>query len=268
MKFLLNRGVLFVFLFALLATSAFAHRNHAWGNYHWARTANPFTVRIGDNVDNTWQGYYNEAMADWNTSSVINTLGYAGSVSTRRCPVTTGRVEVCNNRYGQTGWLGIAGITIGTGSHITGSYVKLNDSYTMNDATKDLVTCQEIGHAFGLGHQDENFNNAPLGTCMDYTTQATAEANRQPNAHDFQMLEQIYNHLDSFTTIGMTVSPDVTNTDFGNPREWGRPVKFDAHGNAVLFVREYPRTGELHFTHIFPAPGRKGGQFYNAEEGH
>ncbi len=29
--------------------------------------------------------------------------------------------------------------------------------------------CQEIGHDFGLDHQDENFNNPNLGTCMDYT---------------------------------------------------------------------------------------------------
>ena len=27
---------------------------------------------------------------------------------------------------------------------------------------------QEIGHTFGLDHQDENFSNANLGSCMDY----------------------------------------------------------------------------------------------------
>ena len=24
--------------------------NHAWKNYHWARTTNPFTLELGDNV--------------------------------------------------------------------------------------------------------------------------------------------------------------------------------------------------------------------------
>lgn len=23
---------------------------HAWGTYHWARTANPFALKLGDNV--------------------------------------------------------------------------------------------------------------------------------------------------------------------------------------------------------------------------
>lgn len=32
-----------------------------------------------------------------------------------------------------------------------------------------LVTCQEVGHTFGLDHRDENFDNGNLGTCMDYT---------------------------------------------------------------------------------------------------
>ena len=28
--------------------------NHSWGGYHWARTSNPFTVRVGDNVTSVW----------------------------------------------------------------------------------------------------------------------------------------------------------------------------------------------------------------------
>ena len=25
--------------------------NHSWGGYHWARTANPFNLKVGDNVN-------------------------------------------------------------------------------------------------------------------------------------------------------------------------------------------------------------------------
>ena len=27
-----------------------AHATHSWGAYHWARTSNPFTVKLGTNV--------------------------------------------------------------------------------------------------------------------------------------------------------------------------------------------------------------------------
>jgi hypothetical protein len=35
---------------------------------------------------------------------------------------------------------------------------------------RQMVNCQEIRHTFGLEHQDEDFYNANLNTCMDYTT--------------------------------------------------------------------------------------------------
>ena len=39
----------------LLLVPATAQANHSWGGYHWARTSNPFTLKLGDNVDNNWQ---------------------------------------------------------------------------------------------------------------------------------------------------------------------------------------------------------------------
>jgi hypothetical protein len=78
--------------------------------------------------------------------------------------------------------------------------VQVNDTY-FDTAPYDtpvwrlLVMCQEVGHTFGLDHQDENFNNEPLGTCMDYTSNPTA-ADAHPNAHDYEQLAAIYNHTD------------------------------------------------------------------------
>ena len=40
---------------AQLDTSSTAQENHSWGGYHWARTSNPFTVRLGDNVSSVWE---------------------------------------------------------------------------------------------------------------------------------------------------------------------------------------------------------------------
>ncbi|MEK6281657.1 MAG: hypothetical protein AABN95_14980 [Acidobacteriota bacterium] len=37
--------------FCMLAMfAAVSHASHSWGGYHWARTANPFTLKVGNNV--------------------------------------------------------------------------------------------------------------------------------------------------------------------------------------------------------------------------
>lgn len=46
------------------------------------------------------------------------------------------------------------------------------------------MMCQEIGHDFGLDHQDES--GADLNTCMDYSD---ALDNPSPNNHDYQQLQ-------------------------------------------------------------------------------
>jgi hypothetical protein len=43
-----------------VATVSFA--DHSWGGYHWARTSNPFTLKVGDNVSSAWDTYLNERL--------------------------------------------------------------------------------------------------------------------------------------------------------------------------------------------------------------
>ena len=45
-------AALTIALLAALATTADA--THSWKKYHWARTANPFTVNLGNNVSSGW----------------------------------------------------------------------------------------------------------------------------------------------------------------------------------------------------------------------
>ena len=186
------------------AMSVPAGASHSWGGYHWARQSNPFTVKLGDNVSGTWDTVLATTSSDWSQSSVLDTTIVTGSSNPKNCRPTAGRVEVCNSKYGNNGWLGVAQIWITGGTHITQAIVKLNDYYfntpTYNTtAWRNLVSCQEVGHAFGLDHQDENFNNANLGTCMDYTN--SPGTNQHPNQHDYAQLESIYAHLDSTTTL-------------------------------------------------------------------
>ena len=231
--------ILVALAFAALPLALLA--NHSWGGYHWARTSNPFTLKLGDNVSSTWDPILNTTSTDWSKSTVLNTTIVAGSANPRNCRPTSGRVEVCNSTYGNTGWLGVAQIWITGGTHITQGTVKLNDTYfntpTYNTtAWRNLVSCQEVGHTFGLDHQDTNFNNANLGTCMDYTNDPST--NQHPNQHDYDELVIIYSHLDSTTTVGQALPsgngngqsanqgpPAMNDIDLSGPGQWGRVVR-------------------------------------------
>jgi hypothetical protein len=227
----MRKGKLIAALSFVCAISAAitAYANHSWGGYHWARTSNPFTIKLGDNLSSNWKSYLSTASSDWSKSTVMDTTVVAGQATNKRCRATLGRVEVCNSSYGNNGWLGIASIWLQSGTlHITQGTVKLNDTY-FNTATYDtpawrqLVVCQEVGHTFGLDHQDTIFDNPNLGTCMDYTNNPLGPPdNTHPNQHDYDELVTIYTHLDSTTTIGQSAPLAVAARGDGDdqlPRE-------------------------------------------------
>lgn len=236
-------------LLAVVATAALvsvitpgaAQANHSWNGYHWARTSNPFTLKLGDNVDSNWNKSLNTTSSDWSASKVLNTKVVTGKTRPAQCDPTMGRVEVCNAKYGSTGWLGIASIWVTGGVHITQGTVKLNDTYFNTaqydtQAWRNLVSCQEVGHTFGLDHQDSNFNNANLGTCMDYTNKP--KSNQHPNRHDYNELETIYRHRDSINTVGKA-APGPSQTRVGNDaRTWGRQVAGSRASGFSTYVRD------------------------------
>jgi hypothetical protein len=252
MRYRLLAGIVVAALTTLALPSA-ANASHSWGGYHWARTANPFTLKLGDNVTSTWDPYLQTASSDWSQSSVLDTIVVAGQ-SNHNCRMTTGRVEVCNAAYGNNGWLGLASIQVTGGVHITKGSAKMNDTYFNQaqyntPAWHSLVMCQEIAHTFGLDHQDENFNNPNLGTCMDYTSDPDGPpSNEHPNQHDFDELVIIYSHLDSFTTVGQAL-PGSSPVVGDSPATWGTLVSGSAsHGNAT-YVRDLGH-GELVVTFV------------------
>lgn len=256
-------------LMAVLVSLAFAAfpgsslADHSWGNYHWARTANPFNLKLGDNVTSAWDAYLVEAISDWSASSVLDLTKVAGSTTGRRCRATAGRVEVCNASYGNNGWLGIASIWI-SGSHITQGVAKMNDTYfstlTYNTpAWRRLVMCQEIAHAFGLDHQDENFGNGNIGSCMDYTSDPDGPpSNEHPDSHDLAQLVTIYTHLDSSTTVGQTVQsgpgkgkmpPAMADIEISGPGQWGKLIHSSHGGWKELYELDFGG-GHKVITHV------------------
>ena len=243
-RVLLATAVASVTIVTMFPSSAPA--SHSWGTppYHWARTANPFTLKLGDNVSGAWDLYLTNASSDWSLTppgplpKVLNTTVVAGNAGSR-CRPTAGRVEVCAKSYGSNGWLGLAQIWI-SGNHITQGTTKMNDTYFSTSAYntpawRSLVMCQEVGHTFGLGHQDEIFGNTNLGTCMDYTDDPST--NMHPNAHDFEQLSTIYSHLDSTTTLAATPA-SVGQGTFDTPETWGRKTHSSNAGKHEQFERD------------------------------
>jgi hypothetical protein len=267
-------------LLTLAAFSSEADASHSWGNYHWANnkdsdsngTPDEFVLNLGDNVSSEWDSYLRAASGpaepypvdpapafnsnDWSDSSVLDTTVVPSTKNPAYCRPTSGMVEVCNYTYDKN-WLGLAQIWL-RDNHITQGTTKLNDTYFYRDrynkpAWRHLVMCQEIGHTFGLDHQDELFDNPNLGTCMDYTNDpsggpggASADdpSNENPNAHDYEQLAIIYNHTDAITTVGSrsaasTMPPAANRGSFNSSAEWGRLVEQSPNGKLELWVHSF-----------------------------
>jgi hypothetical protein len=245
--------------------------DHSWGDYHWARTTASFNLTVINSTTADWDPYVTQATQDWSRSSVLDMTedpnGSTASKDRRQCSAPQGQVRVCNLNYGFTGWLGIAGISLDSNGHIVRGYVKLNDSYfstsTYNRADwKQSVACQELGHTVGLDHQDEDFDNQSLFTCMDYQDPPF----ESPNTHDYQQLVTIYgSHLDSYNSYassggggGACNAPpgkgcnkaDVPGDPPGNA--WGRSL--GRKGQREKFLRVDP-DGTRHVTFVIWAAG-------------
>lgn len=237
---------------AVLLTAVFAgtaSASHSWNNYHWARTANPFTIRVIDANTPTWDTHLNAAIADWDASTVLDVVRESGNED-KRCRAVAGKVKSCNGKYGQNGWLGLAQIWL-NGGHISQGTAKMNDTYfsmpQYNDPTKrQHVMCQELGHDWGLGHQDES--GADLNTCMDYSN---ALDNPDPNSHDYQQLVTIYgSHLDSTNSAA---SAGLAGDENAKPERVERNDRI-----ADSIITETYRDGSQKVTHILWALETRG----------
>ena len=227
---------------------------HSWGGYHWARSGAQVSPPVGDNVTSAWDSYLVTAVADWNKSTVIESQLVAGMTTPRRCSPVAGRIEVCNEKYGQNGWLGLASIRLSNG-HISQGTTKVNDTYYAypqynTPAWRAAVMCQEVGHDYGLGHQDENSNDDMTTSCMEYTNNPSG--NEHPDAHDYDQLLQIYNHTESAGAVATSRTAPNGAASGDSPADWGTVIGKDADGRPNRFMR---REGSLiKVTHVTWAP--------------
>ncbi|MEO7634977.1 MAG: hypothetical protein ABIS38_04955 [Sphingomicrobium sp.] len=263
-----------MFIGLVAGFAAPASATHSWAGMHWARTTT-LTLRLGDNVGPAWDAYLVSAALDWNKSTPIDTVLYAGSRAPSTCNPTYGKIEVCNYAYGVNGWLGLANVWTQNGFIVQGT-VKLNESYFSSasyntPSWRRMVMCQEIGHTFGLDHQDVNQTNVNLGSCMDYSRDPSGlkgtngtKNNEHPNAHDFDQLNTSYARNDGSQLSSTKASPsglfgtnlfEGTQVSVGGPafagaaplapREWGRAIAVDSRGRARAFKRSLGNGAEV-----------------------
>ena len=268
--------ILAVLMLILLPTTASAH--HPWLNYHWARQSNSFSLQIGNNLSAFWTPYLPGAIADWNQASMLDLHVVDGSTNGQVCAPTRGRVEVCNADYGPTSWLGITRVWTLDGSHITQATVRLNDlpivgNPAYREEWRTYLLCHEIGHTFGLAHQDENWYNPPLHSCLDLVQDNVITESPHPNQADYDTLEYIYAHLDGFNTFEPFIRLILTFDNSGdNGRDdgqatvglagrpnkivemsidpdWGKPISKDSIGRPDIFEQTLAN-GERVITYV------------------
>ena len=247
---------------------------HKWGKLHWERANNPVALTLFQNFTDAsvWDkngastSHFRTAVTDWDASGVLGlTLGSSGS-DPLICPAIADQIVVCSANYGNLGWLGIAQVWASK-NHIQQALAKMNDYYFAQpfyntDPWRQLVMCQEIGHDFGLDHQDEAFNNPNKNTCMDYTNNPVS--NQHPNQHDYDQLESIYGHLDGEDDGGGNTkpcnpkkpgcaSPQTPPPAFGMELpgigQWGELIETSRDGGRSTFVQDF---GDDHhvYTHV------------------
>jgi hypothetical protein len=237
----------------IIISSAASVRAGNYLGYRWASPQTPFTIQWGNNVNSTWSPLLQTAAANWSKSTMLDVSIVPGATSPTQCAITIGRVEVCNAKYGTTGWYGITHFAMSNG-YISGSSVKLNDSYKMTREYKTMIACHETGHSFGLDHQDTMFGNANLGTCLDYTNNPLS--NQQPNAVDYNTLSEVYSATTAFSTLSTSTAIQLALVDLKSPRGWGRLVKESKDKSEAIFERDLGN-GKSIITFATLVPGEK-----------
>ena len=210
-----------------VATPSDARAGHQWMSqsgsvgYHLKRVdVDPLVLRVQDNHDFyvgeaytvDWPAIFQTVIADWSESDQISptVIGGYGGLYLDLSAVNKGKTHIksYNGYYGDTGWLGIAFISIGDfEGHIRSGEAYVNEFYIEDFYWPDGgsqytgfnepdewqgVMCQEIGHEFGLDHTDGD-------TCMN--TGAREPMNDTPNDHDAEQLtEMMHDHGDGGTT--------------------------------------------------------------------
>jgi len=174
------------------------YASHQWSSYHWEKkNVTELTLTIGDNHDVTladWPFIFGDVVSNWDiySGAYLSVVGVSGG---------QGDIESFNDNYGDTGWLGLASISVkrGKNKHIVSGTSKVNDYYITLAGYDGFdepiewqhVFCQEVGHTFGLDHNENGATGGePDDTCMNSGQRPLRFPT--PNVHDTEQLDLMY----------------------------------------------------------------------------
>jgi hypothetical protein len=198
----------------------------------WKRSAGQvgggLTLTVVNALDSTWKTYFDAAVHDWDsgTPDALTLSTQVASAPDPACGIIEGVLKMCNNNFGDTGWMGVNNV-VQYDNLIAGSVGMLNEFYfgTRDDAKRQYTMCHEMGHGFGLPHTDTLMWNLNKRNCLDYTNRP--KTNTRPGTINYQRLANVYGTVES-TSVGnkttgtvvgpntSTLSPTFDNTNAGN----------------------------------------------------
>ena len=179
------------------------------------------SLELHNALDETWQDAFFTVVDEWDNGAGVTDIDPL-ELSTKNidvdnaCSPIEKVMKVCNGNYGVTGWLGINElITTVPQNIIQNSVAKMNEHYLHNADVieRQYTMCHEIGHGFGLAHTDENFFNADLGNCLDYTN--FPENNLHPDTPNFETLANMYGTTDGTWTKQSYTTSELDDEDDG-----------------------------------------------------
>ncbi len=174
-----------------------------YAGWHWRRAHNPFTITILSSVTSAWAKQLAASANTWSRSDKFDMNIVQGAKTRRarnRCVETSGEVHVCNGNYGATGWAGLTEVKL-SGHHILKIRIRFNDQETPANFRR-LVSCHELGHSIGLGH------NTRSSSCM----KPGSGSRPRPDAIDFNEIDRIYKHLDAVATKNANTADNTVRT--------------------------------------------------------
>lgn len=111
----------------------------------WNNKGKGLKLTVQNGCSSDWNVYFTQAMADWNLSDSLELTATNLGYQDLECTAKRGKMIVCNNYYGRTGWTGLNEVYF-EGSKIAASVAKMNESYLENApaSEKQYVMCHEV----------------------------------------------------------------------------------------------------------------------------